>query len=123
MEPEKPIVFYIDNSTPAIWRPYIRRGILDWQRAFEMAGFRNAIQVRELKEGESADDNDINYSVLTYAASRKSNAMGPSITDPRSGEIIEADIIWWHNVIDMIRDWLVVQTGAVDPRFKFMLKK
>ncbi|MDE6378367.1 MAG: zinc-dependent metalloprotease, partial [Duncaniella sp.] len=118
VEPAKPIVFYIDNSTPPIWRPYIKKGILAWNEAFELAGFRNAIRVEELQPGQSADDNDINYSVLTYAASRKSNAMGPSIIDPRSGEIIEADIVWWHNVIDIIRDWLVVQTGATDIRVR-----
>lgn len=118
VDPVKPITFYIDNSTPAIWRPYIKEGILAWNKAFEMAGFRNAVRVEELQPGQSADDNDINYSVLTYAASRKSNAMGPSIIDPRSGEIIEADIIWWHNVIDIIRDWLVVQTGATDIRVR-----
>ncbi|MDE6038300.1 MAG: zinc-dependent metalloprotease [Duncaniella sp.] len=118
VEPVKPIVFYIDRSTPRQWVPYIRQGILAWQDAFEMAGFKNAIQVRELPEGEEADEDDINYSVLTYAASKMSNAMGPSITDPRSGEIIEADIIWWHNVLDILRDWIVVQTGAVDPRVR-----
>ena len=118
VEPVKPIVFYIDKSTPAQWVPYIKTGILDWQKAFEMAGFKNAIQVRELPEGEEADENDINYSTLTYVASKMSNAMGPSITDPRSGEIIEADIIWWHNVLDILRDWIVVQTGAVDPRVR-----
>ncbi len=116
VEPVKPIVFYIDRSTPAKWRPYIRTGILDWQKAFEMAGFKNAIQVRDFAEGEEGDEDDINYSVLTYAASAKSNAMGPSITDPRSGEILEADIIWWHNVLDIVHDWIIVQTGAVDPR-------
>lgn len=118
VEPVKPIVFYIDKSTPAQWVPYIKTGILDWQKAFEMAGFKNAIQVRELPEGVEADENDINYSTLTYVASRTSNAMGPSITDPRSGEIIEADIIWWHNVLDILRDWIVVQTGAVDERVR-----
>lgn len=118
VEPRKPIVFYLDRSTPRPWRPYIKKGILDWQKAFETAGFRNAIQVKELADGETADDNDINYSVLTYAASKKGNAMGPSIVDPRSGEIIEADIIWWHNVVDIIRDWLVVQTGGADIRVR-----
>lgn len=118
VEPVKPIVFYLDRSTPTQWRPYIKKGILDWQKAFEMAGFKNAIQVRDLPEGEEADEDDINYSVLTYAASRQSNAMGPSITDPRSGEIIEADIIWWHNVLDILRDWIIVQTGAVDERVR-----
>lgn len=116
VEPKKPIVFYLDASTPAQWRPYIKQGILEWQRAFEMAGFKNAIQVRDMPEGKEADRDDINYSVVTYAASRFRNAMGPSITDPRSGEIIEADIMWWHNVIDLVGEWIKVQTAAVDER-------
>lgn len=118
VEPVKPIVFYIDKSTPTKWVPYIKQGILDWQNAFEMAGFKNAIQVKELPDSINADENDINYSTLTYAASRTSNAMGPSITDPRSGEIIEADIMWWHNVIDILHDWIIVQTAAVDDRVR-----
>lgn len=115
VEPVKPIVFYIDNSTPKQWRPYIKQGIEEWQRAFEMAGFKNAIVARELPEDEGVDLDDINYSVVNYAASTKSNAMGPSITDPRSGEILEADIMWWHNVLDILHDWIIVQTGAVNP--------
>ena len=115
VEPAKPIVFYIDDSTPSKWRPYIRKGIEDWNAAFEKAGFINAVRVEELPDSVAGDTNDINYSTLTYAASTKSNAMGPSITDPRSGEIIEADIIWWHNVIDILHDWIVIQTGAVNP--------
>ncbi len=118
VEPSKPIVFYIDKSTPKKWVPYIKQGILDWQKAFETAGFKNAIQVKELPDSISADDNDINYSTFTYVASRTSNAMGPSITDPRSGEIIEADIMWWHNVIDILHDWIIVQTAAVDDRVR-----
>ncbi|MCM1518273.1 MAG: zinc-dependent metalloprotease [Pseudoflavonifractor sp.] len=115
VEPKKPIIFYIDNSTPPQWRPYIKKGIEEWQRAFEMAGFKNAIQAREITDSIEVDMDDMNYSVLTYAASTKSNAMGPSITDPRSGEILEADIMWWHNVLDILNDWIVVQTGAVNP--------
>lgn len=115
VEPVKPIVFYIDNSTPKQWRPYIKQGIEEWQRAFEMAGFKNAIIARELPEDDNVDLDDINYSVVNYAASTKSNAMGPSITDPRSGEILEADIMWWHNVLDILHDWIIVQTGAVNP--------
>lgn len=115
VEPKKPIVFYIDNSTPRQWRPYIKKGIEEWQRAFEMAGFKNAIQAREITDSMEVDMDDMNYSVLTYAASTKSNAMGPSITDPRSGEILEADIMWWHNVLDILHDWIIVQTGAVNP--------
>lgn len=112
VEPEKPIVFYIDNSTPKQWRPYIKRGIEDWQCAFEKAGFKNAIIAKEVEDSMEVDMDDMSYSVLTYAASTKSNAMGPSITDPRSGEILEADIIWWHNVLDILNDWIVVQTGT-----------
>lgn len=115
VEPIKPIVFYIDNSTPKQWRPYIKQGIEEWQRAFEMAGFKNAIIAKEVTDSMEVDMDDMNYSVLTYAASTKSNAMGPSITDPRSGEILEADIIWWHNVLDILNDWIVVQTGATRP--------
>lgn len=115
VEPAKPIVFYIDNSMPRKWRPYIIKGIEDWNSAFEGAGFRNAIKAIQIGDSVNVDMDDINYSTLTYAASTKSNAMGPSITDPRSGEIIEADIIWWHNVLDILHDWIIVQTAAVDP--------
>ena len=116
VEPEKPIVFYIENSTPYRWRKYIKQGIEDWQVAFERAGFKNAIIAKELPDSIAANADDINYSVVTYAASSKANAMGPSILDPRSGEILEADIMWWHNVISMVQDWITVQTGAIDPK-------
>ena len=96
VEPAKPIVFYIDNSTPYQWRKYIKRGIEDWQIAFEKAGFKNAIIAIEVTDSMEIDMDDVNYSVLTYAASEKKNAMGPSLLDPRSGEILEADIMWWH---------------------------
>lgn len=115
VEPQKPIVFYIDNTTPPQWRPYIRQGIEDWQVAFEQAGFKNAIMAREMTDSIRMDADDVNYSVLTYVASPKVNAMGPSVYDPRSGEIIEADVIWWHNVMTMLQKWITVQTGAVDP--------
>ena len=116
VEPEKPIVFYIENSTPYRWRKYIKQGIEDWQVAFERAGFKNAIIAKELPDSIAANGDDINYSVVTYAASSKANAMGPSILDPRSGEILEADIMWWHNVISMVQEWITVQTGAIDPK-------
>ena len=116
VEPEKPIVFWIDKSTPYQWRKYIRKGIEDWNSAFEVAGFKNAIRVEQESDSTDIDTDDINFSTLTYAASTKTNAMGPSVTDPRTGEILEADIIWWHNVLDLLRDWIVIQTGATDPR-------
>lgn len=115
VEPVKPIVFYIENSTPKRWRKYIRQGIEDWQTAFEKAGFKNAILAREITDSMQVDMDDVNYSVLTYAASTKANAMGPSVTDPRSGEILEADIMWWHNVMGMLKDWITVQTGVIRP--------
>ena len=115
VEPEKPIVFYIENSTPYRWRKYIKQGIEDWQVAFERAGFKNAIIAKEVTDSMIIDMDDVNYSVLTYAASTKANAMGPSILDPRSGEILEADIMWWHNVLGMLQEWITVQTGAIRP--------
>ena len=116
VEPEKPIVFYIENSTPYRWRKYIKQGIEDWQVAFERAGFKNAIIAKELPDSIAVNADDINYSVVTYVASSKANAMGPSILDPRSGEILEADIMWWHNVISMVQEWITVQTGVIDPK-------
>lgn len=116
VEPKKPIVFYIDKSTPRPWRRYIREGVEAWQTAFERAGFKNAIRAIEVADSVTTDDDDVNYSRVTYVASEKKNAMGPSLIDPRSGEILEADIIWWHNVVTMLKEWLQVQTGATDTR-------
>lgn len=113
VEPKKPIVFYLDKSTPKQWRKYIKKGIEDWQIAFEKAGFKNAIIAKEFSE--EIDEHNIDFSSITYIASDKMNAMGPSVYDPRSGEIIQADIIWWHNVISMLRNWIVIQTGTAQP--------
>ena len=113
--PKKPIVFYLDRRIPASIRPYIRQGILDWNDAFACAGFRDAVQVYEMTDSMEREDNDLRYSVVTYAASEKANAMGPCVTDPRSGEILEADIIWWHNVRRLLSQWIKVQTAAVNP--------
>ena len=112
VEPKKPIVFYIDKAVPKFLRPYIKKGMTDWNAAFEKAGFKNAVQVRDLTDSIAAEGDDMKYSVLTYDASEKANAMGPSVIDPRTGEILEADIIWWHNVRSLLREWIVVQTGA-----------
>lgn len=115
-EPVKPITFYIGGAVPEHLRPYIIKGILDWNGAFEKAGFKNAVQALVPHDTLDVDGDDMRYSVLTYAASEKANAMGPSTIDPRTGEILEADIIWWHNVQSLISEWITVQTGAVDPR-------
>ncbi len=113
--PKKQIVFYLDRSIPASMRPYIRQGILDWNAAFECAGFRDAVRVEEMTDSIEREDDDMKYSVVTYAASEKANAMGPCITDPRSGEILEADVIWWHNVKKLLSQWIKVQTAAIYP--------
>lgn len=112
VEPKKPIVFYIDQAVPEFLRPYIKKGMTDWNVAFEKAGFKNAVQVFDLTDSIASEGDDMKYSVLTYDASEKANAMGPSVIDPRTGEILEADIIWWHNVKSLLREWIMVQTGA-----------
>lgn len=115
VEPVKPIVFYVDKAMPANLMPYIEQGILEWNVAFEKAGFKNAVQVAEYTDSIAAEGDDMKYSLLTHAASTKANAMGPSTIDFRTGEILEADIIWWHNVQSLLKEWVVVQTAAVDP--------
>ncbi len=117
VEPKKPIIYYIDPSTPKQWRQKIIAGVHDWQVAFEQAGFKNAVIAKEPTEDDKDFDiDDVRYSVITYAASPKANAMGPSVVDPRSGEILEADIIWWHNVMTSLHDWMRIQTGPIDPK-------
>ena len=117
VEPVKPIVFYIDPATPAQWREEIKAGVFDWQVAFEAAGFKNAVIAKDAPEDDpDFDIDDVRYSVITYAASQRANAMGPSVVDPRSGEIIEADVVWWHNVMTLLHTWMRVQTGPIDAR-------
>ncbi|RXQ88056.1 DUF5117 domain-containing protein [Ancylomarina salipaludis] len=117
VEPQKQIVYYIDPSTPKQWRQTIKDGINDWQIAFEQAGFKNAIIAKDAPINDpDFDGDDVRYSMVTYAASSQANAMGPSVVDPRSGEIIEADIIWWHNVMTALQSWIRIQTGAIDPK-------
>ncbi len=118
VEPVKPIIFYIDPSTPKQWRKQIIAGVFDWQKAFEEAGFKNAIQAREVTDTADYDGDDIRYSEITYAASPKSNAMGPAVVDPRSGEILESDVIWWHNVMTSVQYWMRIQTGVIDPEVR-----
>ena len=115
VEPKEPIVYYIDPSTPKQWVPFIKQGVLDWNVAFEEAGFKNAVQVKiPSAEDKDFDIDDVRYSVITYAASEQQNAMGPSVVDPRSGEILESDIIWWHNLMKGLHSWIRVQTGVID---------
>ncbi len=111
-EPVKPIVFWLDQAIPAYMREHIKRGITDWNEAFEKAGFKNAVRAYDMTDSIEAEGDDMRYSVITYDASEKANAMGPSTIDPRTGEILEADVIWWHNVRSLLREWITVQTGA-----------
>ncbi len=116
VEPEKPIIYYLDPATPKKWRPYLIQGVNDWQAAFEKAGFKNAIMGKEWPEGDSTMSlEDARYSVIRYFASDIQNAYGPNVHDPRSGEILESHIGWYHNVMSLLHDWYFVQTAAVDP--------
>lgn len=115
VEPIEPITYYIDPATPDRWRPYVRQGVEDWNVAFESAGFRNAIRALDApspEEDPEWDAEDTRYSVVRWAASMTRNAQGPSTSDPRTGEIIESDIVWYHNHMRSYRNWLMVQTGA-----------
>jgi len=118
VEPKKPIVFYIDPATPKKWVPYLIQGINDWQVAFEAAGFKNAIIGKEaptLKEDPDFSTEDARYSVIRYFASDIENAYGPHVSDPRTGQILESHVGWYHNVMQLLRDWYFVQTAAVNP--------
>jgi hypothetical protein len=117
VEPIKPIVFYIDPATPVKWRKYLIQGVQDWQVAFEQAGFKNAILAREVPEGDTTiSTEDARFSFIRYFASDIQNAYGPNVHDPRSGEIIESHIGWYHNVMNLLNNWYTIQTAAVDPR-------
>jgi hypothetical protein len=118
VEPVKPIVYYLDPATPEVWRPYFRQGVEDWQVAFEAAGFKNAILARDPPTKEEDPDfspEDVRYSTVRYVANMTRNAVGPSVSDPRSGEIIESDIIWYHNHMRSYRNRLMLETGAANP--------
>ena len=115
VDPVKPIVYYIDPATPPKWVPYLKQGVEDWQVAFEQAGFSNAI----IAADAPADDPDWNpedarYSVIRYLASPVQNASGPHVHDPRTGEILESDIQWYHNVMNLLRNWYFIQTAAAN---------
>ncbi len=119
VEPQKPIVFYVDSAFPDKWRPAIKQGIEDWNTAFEAAGFKNAIRAADYPRNDSLfDPDDMRYSCFKYAATSTANAMGPSHVDPRTGEILTGDVIWYHNILSLLHNWRFVQTGAVDPRVR-----
>jgi len=115
VEPQKPIVIYIDPNTPKQWVKYLILGINDWQKAFEEAGFKNAIMGREWPYADSVSLNDARYSLVCYLPSETPNAYGPNIHDPRSGEIIQTHVGWYHNVMSLVSSWYRTQAGATDP--------
>ncbi len=118
VEPLKPIVYYLDPATPKKLRKYIKQGVDDWQKVFETAGFKNAIMAKyppTKKEDPEFSMEDIRYSSIRYVASKTRNAVGPSVSDPRSGEIIESDIIWYHNHLRSYRNRYLLETGAANP--------
>ncbi|MEH6679193.1 MAG: zinc-dependent metalloprotease [Sediminicola sp.] len=121
VDPIKPIVYYIDPATPKKWRPYLIAGINDWQKAFEQAGFKNAIVGLEWPENdETMSLEDARFSVLRYFASPVKNAYGPNTSDPRTGEIIQSDIGWYHNLMNLLHNWYLIQAGAVDENARKM---
>ncbi|MCC3151509.1 zinc-dependent metalloprotease [Hymenobacter sp. BT770] len=123
VEPRDPIVFYIDPATPKKWVPYLIAGVNDWQKAFEKAGFKNAIIGKvapTAKENPNWSLDDARHSAIVYKPSEISNASGPSISDPRSGEIMESHINWYHNVMKLVHDWYMIQASAIDPRARKM---
>ncbi|MCB9080874.1 MAG: zinc-dependent metalloprotease [Lewinellaceae bacterium] len=118
VEPKKPIVYYIDPGTPEKWRKYIKQGVEDWQVAFEAAGFKNAIIAKDPPSPTEDPDwspEDVRYSVIRYITTDIQNAQGPHVHDPRTGEILESDILWYHNVMNLVRNWYFIQTAAANP--------
>ncbi len=118
VEPVKPIVYYLDPATPEKWRPYFKQGIEDWNVAFEKAGFKNAIIAKDAptkEEDPEFSPEDVRYSMVRYVASTTRNATGPSVTDPRSGEIIGSSIIWYHNHLRSYRNRFMIEAGAQNP--------
>ena len=120
VEPKKQIVYYIDPATPKKWVKYLKQGIDDWNVAFEAAGFKNAIVAKDWPDDPTMSIDDARFSVLRYLPSETENAYGPRIVDPRSGEIIEAHICWYHNVMSLVKKWYMTQCGPLDKRAQSM---
>ncbi|MET0636912.1 MAG: zinc-dependent metalloprotease [Chitinophagaceae bacterium] len=122
VEPQNPIIYYIDPATPKKWVPYLIAGVNDWQKAFEQAGFKNAIKALPAPENDSTwNIDDARHNVIVYKPSAIANASGPHVHDPRSGEIIETHINWYHNIMALVHDWYMIQAGAIDPRARKMV--
>lgn len=119
VNPSKQINFYVDTAFPEKWRATVFKGILNWNTAFEAAGFKDVVKVQMYPSNDPTfDANDMRYNCIKYAVTDIANAMGPSFVDPRSGEILCADVIWYHNILKLVHNWRFVQTGAVDERVR-----
>jgi len=117
VEPANPIIYYIDPATPVKWRKYLKLGVEDWNKAFEKAGFKNAIMAKDFPENDSTlSPEDIRVSMIHYFASDVQNAYGPQTFDPRSGEVLQSHVGWYHNVMELLRNWYLIQAAAIDPR-------
>lgn len=124
VEPIKPIIFYIDPVTPKEWVPYLIQGVNDWQASFEKAGFKNAIYALEAPSPQEDPEwslEDARYSAIVYKPSETPNASGPHVSDPRTGEILESHINWYHNVMSLLRNWYFLQCSPVDPGARNMV--
>ena len=116
-EPTKPIVYYIENTFPTLWKNAIKNGVLRWNKAFEKIGFKNVVQVQDFPTNDpNFDPDNFKYSCIRYLPTDVENAMGPSWTDPRTGEIINATVLVYNDVVNTIDDWRFVQTSQIDPR-------
>lgn len=123
VEPKKPIIFYIDPATPEKWVDYLIAGVNDWQSAFEQAGFKNAILAKRAPTPEEDPEwslEDARYSAIVYKPSAIPNASGPHVNDPRSGEILESHINWYHSVMTLLRNWYFIQASPNDERARKM---
>lgn len=119
VEPKQKIIFYVDSAFPEKWKPAVKEGIEYWNKGFEAAGFKNVIEARDYpKDDPDFDADDIRVNCVRYCVTPTANAMGPSHVDPRTGEILGGDVIWYHNVVQLVHDWRFAQTGAVDPRVR-----
>ena len=116
VEPVTPIVFYIDDAFPESWKPYVAKGVEVWNRAFERIGFKNAVRTQPFPtDCPEFDPDNLKYNCVRYSPSEMTNSAGPHWTDPRTGEIINASVYVYHNIVRLLQDWLFVQTAAVDP--------
>lgn len=118
VEPKQQIVYYVDSAFPEKWRSAVKAGIEDWNIAFKEAGFKNVVVAKDYPDDPNFDPDDITYNCVRYMTNDVANAAGPSYTDPRTGEILVGEVMWYHNVISLVHNWRFAQTGAVDPRVR-----